>query len=229
MIRFVGQWMAHCLQLACMLAGALLFMQVPALTHAYSVALLQVAQDARRDIDRREDDARRYYHLPPDANDQAVIAALQPVEPSNATTLQQSVARAAMFDATQARIAAASGLVQPLTAAWDAFQHPDADKLAVLRTSVGTYVPQLALDGASLLYGLIGLVLGGLLGHTSAAVPGATVAVSRKLRRTPRARPVRITPGTRHGRRVPGAPPELYADTGKRLRLPTPSGEEKTR
>jgi hypothetical protein len=229
MIRFIGQWMAHCLQLTCMLAGALLFMQVPALTHAYTVALLQVAQDARRDIDRREDDARRYYHLPPDANDQAVIAALQPVEPSNATTLQQSVARAAMFDATHARIIAASAFVQPLTAVWDAFQRPDADKLAVLRTSVGTYVPHLALDGASLLYGLIGLVLGGLLGHTSAAVPGATVAVSRRLRRRKRARPGRITPGVRRGRRAPGEVPELYADTGKRLQLPAASGEEKTR
>jgi hypothetical protein len=229
MIRFIGQWMAHCLQLACMLAGALLFMQVPALTHAYTVGLLQVAQNARRDIDQREDDARRYYHLPSDANDQAVIAALQPVEPSNATTLQQSVARAAMFDATQARITASSALLQPLTAAWDAFQRPDADKLAVLRTSVGTYVPQLALDGASLLYGLIGLVLGGLLGHTSAAAPGAAVAVSRRLRRAPRARGGRITPGVRSARRVPGATAELYADTGKRLQLPTASGEEKTR
>ena len=228
-MRFLGQWMAHCLQLACMLAGALLFMQIPAFTHAYSVALLQVAQDARRDIDQREDNARTYYHLPPDANDAAVIAALQPVEPSNATSLQQSVARAAMFKDTQARIAAAPAFEQPVAAAWDAVQRPDADKLAVLRTSAGTYVPQLALDGASLLYGLIGLVLGGLLGHSSAALPVASVVVARTLRRRKRGRGVRITPGMRSGRRAAGETAGLYADTGKRLQLPNVSGEEKTK
>jgi hypothetical protein len=76
MMHFLGRWVAHCIQIALMLTGALLFMQLPALTHGYAVALLQVAQDARRDIDQREQDARRYYHLAPDAGDQAVIGAL---------------------------------------------------------------------------------------------------------------------------------------------------------
>jgi hypothetical protein len=191
MFRFIGQWTAHCLQLTCMLAGALLFMQVPALTHAYAVALLQVSQQTRRDINRREADASRYYHLAPDAGDAAVIAALRPVEPSNAETLDQAVARAAMFDATQARIETASALSQPLVAAWDAVERPEADKLAVLHTSLVTYVPQVALDGASLLYGLIGLLLGGLVGHSGAAIPAAA---ARRLRRRAAA------PARSHGR-----------------------------
>ena len=39
MFRFIGHWVADCVELTCMLAGALLFMQVPALTHAYAVGL----------------------------------------------------------------------------------------------------------------------------------------------------------------------------------------------
>jgi len=164
-----------------MLAGALLFMQIPAVTHAYAVALLQVAQDARRDIDRRETDARQYYHLPDTAGDQAVIAGLRPVEPSNAAMLAQSVSRAAMFDATQARITGAPLLSQPVVAAWDAVMHPEADKVDVLRTSLATYVPQISLEVSAVIYGIAGLVLGGLLGHSLSAMSGA-VAASRRRR-----------------------------------------------
>lgn len=172
--------MADCVELTCMLAGALLFMQIPALTHAYAVGLLQVAQDARRDIDRREADARRYYHLPADGNDQAVIAALRPVEPSNAEMLQQSISRATLLDSTQASIMAEPPLSQPLYAAWDAMTDPQTDKVAVLRTSFRTYVPQIAFDASSMIYGVIGLLLGGLIGHASSAAP---VAAARRLRR----------------------------------------------
>jgi hypothetical protein len=179
MFRFLARWVAHCLQIALMLAGALLLMQIPALTHAYTVALLQVAQDARRDIDQREQDARRYYHLAPDANDQAVIAALRPVEPSNAETLQQSLARTDMFDATHALIMRATPLARPLVATWDALARPTSDKLAVLRTSVATYVPQLALNLAAAIYAVGGLLTGGLLGH---ALTEAPLAMARRWR-----------------------------------------------
>ena len=184
MIRFFGHWLADCFRLTCALAGALLFMQIPALTHAYSVALLQVAQEGRRDIDRRETDARRYYHLSPDTGDQAVIDALHPVEPSNAETLRQSLAREAMFSATQANIAGASLFTQPITAAWDALMHPEADKLAVLRISFLTYTPQVTLDVAAIVYGVLGLLLGGLLGHTLSAIPSAFTASRPRSRRT---------------------------------------------
>lgn len=179
MTRFIGHWLAESLQLLCMLAGALLFMQVPALTHAYAVALLQVAQDARRDIDQREANARQYYHLPPDAEDAAVIQALRPVEPSNADALGQSVSHAAMFDTTHTRIMAAPPLLQPMVAGWDAATQAQADKLAVLRTSVATYVPQIMLDPTAIVYGIAGLMLGGLVGHGVSAVPRAMVVPRR--------------------------------------------------
>jgi hypothetical protein len=179
MIRFLGHWLAESVQLLCMLAGALLFMQVPALTHAYAVALLQVAQDARRDIDQREAAARQYYHLPPDAGDQAVIDALRPVEPSNAQSLGQSVSHVTMIDATYARIAAAPSLLRPVMAVWDAATRPHADKLALLNTSLATYAPQIMLDPSAIAYGIAGLLLGGLIGHSVSAVPGALVAPRR--------------------------------------------------
>ena len=146
MLRFLGSWLADCVHVTCMLAGALGAMQIPAVTHAYVAALVQVAQDARRDIDRREGDARQYYHLSPDADEQAIITALRPVEPSNAATLTLSVVRAAMFNSTYLQIITTPPVGQPIVAAWDAIQRPESDKLAVLRTSFVTYVPQIALD-----------------------------------------------------------------------------------
>ena len=181
MIRFVGRWLADCIQLIGMLAGALLFMQIPAFTHTYTVALLQVAQDARHDVDRREADARQYYHLPADADDQAVVAALRPVEPSNAETLLQSMRRAAMYRDTQDRITAAPTLSQPIAAVWDAASRPDADKLGLLSTSLTSYAPQIMLDVNAVIYGIIGLLFGGLVGHALCAV---LVALTPRRRRS---------------------------------------------
>jgi hypothetical protein len=175
-MRFLGRWLAESVQIVCMLAGALLMMQLPALSHAYTVALLQVAQDARRDIDQREANARQYYHLPPDAGDQAVIDALRPVEPSNAEALGQSVTHATLIDATHAHIVAAPALLQPVVAAWDAIRRPETDKLNVLDTSLETYTPQVMLDFSAIIYGFAGFLLGGLVGHSVSALPGAVVA-----------------------------------------------------
>jgi hypothetical protein len=173
MTQFIAHWLGDAIRLFCMLAGALLLMQAPALTHAYAVSLLQVSQDARRDIDQRQADARRHYNLPEDAGDQAVIDALRPVEPSNAVTLAQSVARAAMFTDTHSRIAAAPPLMQPITAAWDAAKAPDPAKLAVLRTSLQTYVPQVMLHTAAAIYAAVGLLVGGLIGQMLAGLTDA--------------------------------------------------------
>ena len=109
-----------------------------------------------------------------------MIDALKPVEPSNAQALQQSVSRAAMFATTEDRIAAATPLGQPVEAAWDATMRPDADKLAVLRTSFVTYVPEVTLGIAAVVYGMAGLLVGGLLGHTCSAVPGAVLSSRRR-------------------------------------------------
>lgn len=165
MKRFVAHWLADAVRLLCMLAGGLLAMQVPAITHEYAVALLQVAQDARRDIDQRTADARRYYRLAPDADEQAVIQALRPVEPSNAAMLSASVSRAAALAGTHAAITATTPLLQPMAAVWDMIRSPAPDKLAVAQTTVETYVPQVMLQTSAAIYGVAGLMLGGLVGH----------------------------------------------------------------
>ena len=75
MFGFVGRWMSDVLLLALSLAFAIAAMQLPALTNDYTAALLQVTNDARHDLDQREDSARDYYHF--DAgSDEAVVAAL---------------------------------------------------------------------------------------------------------------------------------------------------------
>ena len=43
------------------LAFALAAMQVPAVAHGYTAALLQIAEDARRDIEQRKAAARQHY------------------------------------------------------------------------------------------------------------------------------------------------------------------------
>jgi len=48
--------------------------------------LLQIVEDARRDIEQRKASARRFYRGAGDA-DEAVIAALRAVEPANAEAL----------------------------------------------------------------------------------------------------------------------------------------------
>jgi len=173
MFHFIGRWLSDCVHVSCMLAAALLAMQIPALTHAYLAGLVQVAEDGRRDVDRRENDARQYYHLAPDSDDQAVIVALRPVEPSNAATLVVSVARVNMFRNTYTQIIGSPSVSRPIVAVWDAVQHPETDKLAVLRTSIATYVPQIALDASSAVYGIAGLLLGGLIGHIVTDLPRA--------------------------------------------------------
>jgi hypothetical protein len=81
MAGFAARWLSDALRLALPLALALAAMQVPALAHGYAAALLQIAEDARRDIEQRKASARQFYRAAGEA-DEAVIAALRAVEPS---------------------------------------------------------------------------------------------------------------------------------------------------
>ncbi len=63
-MTFLGRWFSDALRLALSLAGALLLMQAPALSHDYEAALRQVADAQARDIASREATARTYYDLP---------------------------------------------------------------------------------------------------------------------------------------------------------------------
>ena len=53
-MTFLGRWFSDALRLALSLAGALLLMQAPALSHDYEAALRQVADAQARDIASRE-------------------------------------------------------------------------------------------------------------------------------------------------------------------------------
>src|SRR5260370_4036513 len=92
-MEFLGRWLTGSLSLGLGLLMAVLAMQAPALTHDYAAALLQVAREARRDVDQRIASARQFYTIAASADDQ-VVAALQAVEPSTAETLASSLERA---------------------------------------------------------------------------------------------------------------------------------------
>ena len=62
-MSFLGRWFSDALSLALSLAGALVLMQAPALSHEYAAALAQVADAQTRDIGAREATARSYYRL----------------------------------------------------------------------------------------------------------------------------------------------------------------------
>lgn len=183
MAGFVGRWLSDALRLGLPLALALLAMQVPALAHGYAAALLQIAEDARRDIEQRKASARRFYRDAGEA-DEAVIAALRAVEPANAQALAASVERARALRAAHNRIEAAPPLLRPVTALIDAAENPaGGDKWAVLRTALDTHVPQVVLSAAAAVYGIAGLVAGSFVAELLVSAFGAVFAPGRRSRR----------------------------------------------
>jgi Protein of unknown function (DUF2937) len=174
---FLARWLSDALRLGLALTLALAAMQVPALAHQYAVALLQITEDARRDIEQRKNAARSFYRAMGDT-DEAIIAVLRPIEPSNAQALATSVERARALRAAYDRIEAAPSLLRPMVAVYDAIETPTGEKLAVLRTALDTHVPQIIISTASATYGFIGLVFGSLLAEALIS------AISGILRRT---------------------------------------------
>lgn len=163
-MRFLRRWLSHSVRLGLALFFALVAMQAPAFTADYSNALLQVGNDARRDVDQREAAARQYYHLPA-GDDASLIAGLRAHEPANAATLALSVDRASTLQASRARILSRPALIQPLMAVADAARDPAGYKAAIWRTQLQTYVVHLDLTVAALVYGIAGLMLGSLIGQ----------------------------------------------------------------
>lgn len=163
-MRFLRRWLSHSIRLGFALFLALVAMQAPAFTADYTASLLQVTNDARRDVDQREAAARQYYALPP-GNDSALIAGLKSHEPANAQTLALSVDRVATLQDTRNRILARPVLLQPVVAVAAAAHDPSGYQSAVWRTQLQTYTVHLDLTVAALIYGLAGLLLGSLIGH----------------------------------------------------------------
>src|SRR5258708_32193029 len=95
------RWLSESISIALALLFAVLAMQAPAFTREYPAALLQVAQDARRDIEQRKASARQFYGIKA-AGDEQFVVALQSFRPSNAATLalslQQTQSRQGAYD-----------------------------------------------------------------------------------------------------------------------------------
>jgi hypothetical protein len=165
-------------------AAALVLMQAPALTDAYMAALLQVASDARADIDQRIASARRHYGIAAES-EREVIAALARNEPSNAETLLLSTERQAALRAAFDRLAATPALLRPSLVLADAAVDPGGYKRNVLRLVFASYVPSVPLSLAALVYAVLGVVLGSLVAHLFLALLRAKAGGVRRLRRQP--------------------------------------------
>ena len=174
MTGFLGRWLSDALRLGLSLVLALAAMQLPALAQQYASALLQVAEDGRRDIEQRKASARRFYPAVGDT-DADVITALRPVEPSNAQALEASVERTRVLRAAYDRLEVTQPLLRPVVAALDAVEDPRGDKRAILRTALDTHVPQMLLSAASAIYGIIGLVAGSFAAQAMVSKVGALV------------------------------------------------------
>ncbi len=174
MAGFLGRWLSDALRFGLSLALALAAMQLPALAHQYAAALLQVAEDGRRDIEQRKTSARHFYPAVGETDD-AVIAALRPVEPSNAQALEASVERTRALRAAYDRLEVTQPLLRPVMAALDAVEDPQGNKRAVLRTALDTHVPQVLLNAASAIYGIVGLVVGSFVAQALVSMAGALV------------------------------------------------------
>ena len=81
---FLARWLSDALHLGLALALALAAMQVPALAHQYTTALLQITEDARRRISSRGRHQRGGFTVQQARRTRRSFAALQAVEPSNA-------------------------------------------------------------------------------------------------------------------------------------------------
>ena len=159
---FIGRWFSDALRLALSLAGALLLMQAPALSHDYEAALRQVADAQTRDIAGREATARSYYDLP-STSEAELLETLRAREPSNAAGLDQSRTEAAALSATVTRMDQSPPLVSPLIALWDLATSPDPGKRAVAKQTVRSFAPALQISTAALVWALAGVVLGSFL------------------------------------------------------------------
>ena len=160
---FLGRWLSDALCIALSLAGALLLMQAPALSHDYAAALHQVADAGSRDIAAREATARSYYSDLQTASESDLLAALVAREPSNAAGLEQSRAQTAALLAALDRIDQSAPLLRPLIAAWDLATAPDEGKRAIAEQAVRSFVPAVKLSAAASVWALIGVVVGSFL------------------------------------------------------------------
>jgi hypothetical protein len=161
-MRFLLRWLSHGIGLALALLLGVIAMQAPAFTREYVAGLRQAAAELHRDIDERENAARRYYNLAT-LSDSALVAALATHEPSNAASLSRSIARARRIDAASVAIDGSQPLLRPLLAFETAWRDPEGSNAAIWQRTLSTYALQLDFSVAAAIYGFAGLMLGSLL------------------------------------------------------------------
>jgi hypothetical protein len=164
---FLRRWLSQSLSTALALLCGLFAMQAPGFTRDYAGALLQIAADARRDIEQREASARQFYGIAA-ASDDALIAALRTHEPSNADMIERSLDRARRLQQAYDAIEGSPSLLRPLIALRNAIGAEGADKEPIWTLSLRTYSAQIDLSLAAAIYGLGGVMLGSLLGQALA-------------------------------------------------------------
>lgn len=173
MRRFIEGWLSDSIRFGLGLMLALAALQLPALTHAYTTALLQVAEGTRRDIEQRKEVARQYYRWAETGGDAAVVEALRPVEPANADGLSASITRENQLRESHDRLMATPELLRPLNAGWSLLTDSRNEAREVLRIAWATHVPQVVISTAAAVYGLAGLMLGLLLAQVVLTLLGA--------------------------------------------------------
>lgn len=164
-MRFLGRWLSHSLATALALVFGILAMQAPSFTREYVGALLQIATDARRDIDQREAAARQFYGIAATQDDD-VVNALRPREPSNAETLASSLDRTRTLRRAYDDIVDKPALLQPIVALGTMIDDSDGRKKAVWALALANYDLQLDLSVGSAIYGIAGLMLGSLIAQS---------------------------------------------------------------
>ncbi|MDB5410198.1 MAG: hypothetical protein JWL84_5110 [Rhodospirillales bacterium] len=182
---FFRRWLSSSITIAAALAVAILAMQGPALTREYAAALLQVAQDSRRDVEQRKASARQFYGITAE-DDGQFIQALKPFEPSNAETLALSLERTEVLRKAYERIANSPPLERPIVAAWDTVDDGRGYKAAVWRTLLDTYEVQVNFGRASTAYALAGLLLGTLAAQLLLSLSSGVIALVTGRRRSMR-------------------------------------------
>ena len=186
-MQFLRRWLADWLTLALALVCAVAALQGPALAHEYAAALLQVAREARRDIEQRMTSARQFYAIAA-TDEREFLAALHHVEPSNAETLAAAIDHARHIETAYGRIAAARPLLQPMVAAWEVLTASSDDTAVIRKTLIETYHPEVSMTFAGAVYALAGLALGTLVSRAVLALLGGLRRLRTNRRRTRYAR-----------------------------------------
>jgi Protein of unknown function (DUF2937) len=168
-MMLLSGWFAYSIRLAAALGLALLAMQAPAVTREYEAALLQLVRSSGQEIAERKASAQRFYGITAGDDEARFLAQLRAVEPSNAETLVAALDRERSLRASYDRIEGSPDLLRPIAAAKDVAADESGPRRQIAETVFDSFAPQLDLSLAAIVYGLIGLFLGSLIGELLAA------------------------------------------------------------